>query len=626
MPLRGMLWRFSLLFSYFPLSRAVYQWPSPQYEVLEQLLYEGMDLIGGTTGALASNCAPRMNTTVAAQWLRLAYHDMSTHNITAGTGGLDASIYYELDRAENIGEGMTRSMIDFSLSSNKYFARADIIAMGAVLAVASCGGPILPFRGGRVDALAAGRPGVPEPQQDLDSHIENFRLQGFNATEMASLVACGHTLGGVRNLDFPEIVPLDNKDATNSDVATFDSTVEFDATVVLEYLNGTTQNPLVAGSNETTRSDLRIFSHDHNATMMSMNTEQSFRSTCATMLTKMIDTVPAGVQLGDEIKPIPFKISARYTIFNGTLVFDVAMRVIEPNFSAAKPLQRSIRLLWCDRRGPNADCKDGSVNVAGPAVLFVDGSSINNVFSPISQQMNIGFSTYQITVPTTYAKSVGKFWFEVDDLGNGTKTIQQNNVGGGSGYQMPAHADDIVHVPTVFRVFNSHETFDRGQAPNEAPNDYIITAAIRTDSANNATVLANFFDNTFFNTTGPTTLLNTTLTLSRNTSAPSVDGYTFYSTTLEKHIGGMATADFVLQPQSGASAGSELMPAIGLEFVLIQPVDRFSILAPFANKSTTIAPLPSSTSPPGPASSSWGERITPRATYLLMVILVAGFW
>lgn len=59
----------------------------------------------------------------------------------------------------------------------------------------------------------------------------------------------------------------------------------------------------------------------------SMNTEQSFRSTCATMLTKMIDTVPAGVQLGDEIKPIPFKISARYTIFNGTLVFDVAMRV-----------------------------------------------------------------------------------------------------------------------------------------------------------------------------------------------------------------------------------------------------------------------------------------------------------
>lgn len=96
--------------------------------------------------------------------------------------------------------------------------------------------------------------------------------------------------------------------------------------------------------------------------------------------------------------------------------------------------------------------------------------------------MNIGFSTYQITVPTTYAKSVGKFWFEVDDLGNGTKIIQQNDVGGGSGYQMPAHADDMVHVPTVFRVFNSHETFDRGQAPNEAPNDYIITAAVSIHS------------------------------------------------------------------------------------------------------------------------------------------------
>ena len=29
-----------------------------------------------------------------------AYHDMATHNSTAGTGGLDASIQFELDRDE----------------------------------------------------------------------------------------------------------------------------------------------------------------------------------------------------------------------------------------------------------------------------------------------------------------------------------------------------------------------------------------------------------------------------------------------------------------------------------------------------------------------------------------------
>lgn len=151
---------------------------------------------------------------------------------------------------------------------------------------------------------------------------------------------------------------------------------------------------------------------------------------------------------------------------------------MEPNFSTAKPFLRVIRLLWCDQRGLNSDCKNGSVNVAGPAILFIDGSNINNVFSPISQQMNIGFSTYQISVPTTYEKSVGRFWFEVDDLGNGTQVIQQNSGGDAAGYQMSAHADDMVHVPSTFQVFTSEDAFNTGSGPTEEPKDYIITAAV----------------------------------------------------------------------------------------------------------------------------------------------------
>jgi hypothetical protein len=58
-----------------------------------------------------------------------------------------------------------------------------------------------------------------------------------------------------------------------------------------------------------------------------MNAEETFRSTCTPVLTKMIDTVPVGVQLGEEIKPIPFKITPKFTIFNGTLAFDVTIRV-----------------------------------------------------------------------------------------------------------------------------------------------------------------------------------------------------------------------------------------------------------------------------------------------------------
>jgi hypothetical protein len=53
------------------------------------------------------------------------------------------------------------------------------------------GGPEIAFRGGRVDALEPNVAGVPEPQQDLDSHIASFARQGFTQTEMIGLVACG---------------------------------------------------------------------------------------------------------------------------------------------------------------------------------------------------------------------------------------------------------------------------------------------------------------------------------------------------------------------------------------------------------------------------------------------------
>lgn len=72
---------------------------------------------------------------------------------------------------------------------------SDIIAMGVVFALAGCQGPMIPFRGGRVDAYEAGPTGVPQPQDSLESHTEAFRRQGFTPTEMISLVACGHTLG-----------------------------------------------------------------------------------------------------------------------------------------------------------------------------------------------------------------------------------------------------------------------------------------------------------------------------------------------------------------------------------------------------------------------------------------------
>jgi hypothetical protein len=110
------------------------------------------------------------------------------------------------------------------------------------------GGPEIAFRGGRIDAGEPNTPGVPEPQQDLDSHIAAFARQGFTQTEMIKLIACGyvhsvytpsyffdlgrHSFGGVEHAPFPDIVPEMN-DANNTlSVAHFDSTfVHFDNNV-----------------------------------------------------------------------------------------------------------------------------------------------------------------------------------------------------------------------------------------------------------------------------------------------------------------------------------------------------------------------------------------------------------
>ncbi|KAJ7144386.1 heme peroxidase [Mycena epipterygia] len=118
--------------------------------------------------------------------------------------------------------------------------------------------------------LESNVPGVPQPQQDLQSHIDSFARQGFTQTEMISLVACGHTFGGVQHAAFPDIVPELNDPTSTLSVAHFDTTfVHFDNNVAIEYISGTTQNPLVLGFNDTTNSDMRIFSSDGDATMAS---------------------------------------------------------------------------------------------------------------------------------------------------------------------------------------------------------------------------------------------------------------------------------------------------------------------------------------------------------------------
>ncbi|KAJ7096699.1 L-ascorbate oxidase [Mycena belliarum] len=483
---------------------ADYRWPSLQYDALEEFLYEGIRPDGSSMADLVRPCKMRggTNTTVAAEWLRLVYHDTATHNISDGTGGLDGSIFFETHRAESFGAGMNNTLNDFSAFPNKYVTRADLIAVATVWAVATCSGPVIPIRGGRVDAETAGPFGVPTPADSLESLTANFAKQGFNVTEMIQLVACGHTLGGVRSPDFPTIV---SPGSNPSDVviALFDDTQQFDHKIITQYLDSTTQDPLIT-FNQTMASDRRIFGSDNNATMQSMATPESFSSTCVKIIDKMLNTVPSTVTLTDEITLLPVKVSAvQLTLAGSQMQFQASVRLIQSTSTT------SVNMYWCDRYGAAADCKSGLKRFAAPG-----GSS--TVSSPTSEAMGVTLKKYQFVVPVDVSQSVAKFWFVVD-YGNGTKTVADN---GGTNYVV--EQDDVLWVPSQ----------SRAKSVLTGSHGWLITAAVKT-----ATAPKRVYMDCFGRATTNYIALNATFDLALNSSLPAVGGYEFYTGTAMGEFG-----------------------------------------------------------------------------------------
>jgi hypothetical protein len=206
-------------------STLAYTWPDPT-DLLESIYYEQVGFNSRAFGSFVRTCAAGGNLgggrTNTAEWIRTAYHDMATADVEAGTGGIDASIGFEKDRPENAGRAFFDTLLFFENFISIRSSMADLIALGAVMSVTSCTissdrkPVILDFKGGRIDATGPSAPGVPEPHQDLATHTASFKKQGFNATEMIALVACGHSLGGINGREFPEIVPVLNTSVSRS--------------------------------------------------------------------------------------------------------------------------------------------------------------------------------------------------------------------------------------------------------------------------------------------------------------------------------------------------------------------------------------------------------------------------
>ncbi|KAL7781097.1 heme peroxidase [Trichoderma afarasin] len=394
-------------------------WPNARTDRLEWLLYE--QLGGYASPGIAffvHDCVGIGNETqgisFGAEWLRNAYHDMSTADTIAGTGGLDASIIYELDRAENVGNAFSETRDSFSGLVTTRSSLADLFALGATFAIGACsnGTMIVPLRAGRIDAREAGPAGVPEPQQDLATHTASFARQGFNATEMIELVACGHTIGGVHGVDFPEIAPfVPNDDPDDEHTSTFDTSSHFfDNKVATEFISNTTMNPLASGVNVTTRSDERIFNSDGRVTMRKLaESNDYFTSRCSILLERMLNTVPKEVVLTEPIDYYPVKPRAAQIDINA--------------YALLTSSNTQVRLHFVPRNG--SQCSDATPCsvINGIAGNFEHATCVYTK-CPVT----FSFFEYSLVIPSEQGAS--SFLVEIADGDTGASVIHDNNGNG----------------------------------------------------------------------------------------------------------------------------------------------------------------------------------------------------
>jgi hypothetical protein len=293
----------------------------------------------------------------AAEWIRSGFHDMATADVTSGVvvGGLDASLMFETGRSENSGPAFTTTFIFLQQYFSVRASIADLLALSMYTAVRACGGPVVPVRGGRIDATAAGALGVPMPENPTLTFVAQFARMGFNRSEMIDATACGHTIGGVHSAQNPLIVPVGT--ATN-EYALFDDPTQAQSTfnnkVATEFILGNTTNPLVVGISKTNgrNSDFRVFAVDGNATINSLTDPAVFARRCAIILQKIIDTVPAGVSLSAAIEPYEVKpVNPQLTLLAGgaSLKFSGEIRV-RTTVRAASQIA-SVQLVYKNRSG-----------------------------------------------------------------------------------------------------------------------------------------------------------------------------------------------------------------------------------------------------------------------------------
>ncbi|KAJ6789712.1 hypothetical protein PWT90_00576 [Aphanocladium album] len=437
-------------------------WPDETNDALESILYEQFGNYSTSFALNIDGCQKNTNfpgQNEAAEWIRAGFHDMATADMVAGTGGLDASIAFELDRAENPGrvEFTNTLAISRTVLTSKSSV-SDGVALSVLIASQICsdGQVDFPYRYGRIDARQAGPSGVPEPQDDIDSMTAAFQRTGFSKTEMIGLVACGHSIGGVNGVDFPTIVTVpENETVTYNTIIKFEqcsaNTWAFRASSTLtiltqqtqsltiacnakEFVNNTPKNPLAFGHNVTMRSDARIFNSDGKKEISRLAASSSdFYNTCSVLMEKMVNTVPRVVKLTDPIMPIPVKPMSLFATVNdnGTMTFKGTVRLI---YQKAPNPNRSVKILLGSRGG--SVCAQASTADRAKTCRTVhaveDPNSATYTTMKRPSRHFPEFKRYDFTTVIPISEGLGGFNVEVTDKQQtGSKSVVYTNNGHG---------------------------------------------------------------------------------------------------------------------------------------------------------------------------------------------------
>lgn len=132
--------------------------------------------------------------------LRLAWHASGTYDKNDKTGGSNyATMRFqnESNHGANAGLNIARDYMEGVKKQFPWISYGDLWTLGGVCAVQETGGPVVPWRPGRVDGLEInqtpdGR--LPDASQGQDHLRDIFYRMGFNDQEIVAL-AGAHALG-----------------------------------------------------------------------------------------------------------------------------------------------------------------------------------------------------------------------------------------------------------------------------------------------------------------------------------------------------------------------------------------------------------------------------------------------